>query len=150
QHQLSPQIPQGAAHLILTLEPVEGLRVMGPLANPQTMMVANTRPVLPLDVLAGQMSYPDLSEIFDKMSRLCRRVWTVEATRIALDLGSPVLANIVLLGAAGAAELLPFDRNGLEKVLQGRLGPEKTALNLEAFDRGGQAVQSRQTDGLKP
>ncbi len=137
----SPLIPEGLGHLIVALEPVEGLRILGQYGNPKLLMLTNTRPIPPLDVLSGEAEYPGLDIIFRHMQALCRRVWSVAATDIALSLGNPILANIVMLGALAALEVLPLDRVSFEKALSGLLGLDRMAINLKAFERGQEAVQ---------
>lgn len=137
-----PKIPEGLADLIIGLEPVEALRVFGQYGNPQVVTLINTRPLQPSGVLSGEADYPDLSVIINELVSLSRRVWTVEATEIALDLGSPILANIVILGAAEALDLLPFDRDGFRAAISELLPSDRLSLNLEAFDRGRKAVSA--------
>ncbi len=134
--QLSPQIPEGGAHLILTLEPVEGLRVLGTYGNPGTLMVANTKPVYPIAVLAGEAEYPDLETISARVKELTAGLWTLDATGIGLDMGAAILANIALLGAAVNLGLMDADREGFEKVIREIMPRDKAELNLRAFDRG--------------
>ena len=46
--QFSPIIPEGKCHLLVALEPIEGLRMLAPYGNPGVMTVVNTRPIQPL------------------------------------------------------------------------------------------------------
>ena len=137
---LSPQIPDGLADLIVGLEPVEALRVFGQYGNPEVMTLINTRPLQPMGVLSGEADYPDLSVIINELISLSRRVWTVEATEIALSMGNPILANTVILGAADALGFLPFDRDGFKAAISESLPSDRVGVNLEAFDRGREAV----------
>ena len=134
--QLSPQIPEGGAHLVLTLEPVEGLRVLGEYGNPETLMIANTKPVYPLAVLAGEAEYPSLQVISQKIKELTAGLWTLDATAIGLEMGAAILANIALLGAAFGLSLVEGDRAGFEKTIREIMPDAKADLNLEAYDRG--------------
>ena len=139
--QLSPQIPEGGAHLILTLEPVEGLRVLGTYGNPETVMVANTKPVYPIAVLAGEAEYPDLGTITAKVAELTAGLWILDATDMALEMGAAILANIALLGAAVGLEIMDADRDGFEKVIRELMPGPKAELNLKAFDRGAREMR---------
>jgi len=40
----SPQIPRGLAHMIVSLEPTEAIRVLKDYGNPQVKVISNTRP----------------------------------------------------------------------------------------------------------
>ena len=42
---LSPQIPLGRAHMVVSLEPTEALRVMKDYGNPEVKVITNMRPV---------------------------------------------------------------------------------------------------------
>ena len=139
---LSPQIPDGLADLIVGLEPVEALRVFGQYGNPEVVTLINTRPLLPIGVLSGEADYPDLSVIINKLISLSHRVWTVEATEIALSLGNPILANTAILGAADALGFLLFDRDGFKAAISESLSSDRVGVNLEAFDRGREAASA--------
>ncbi|MCK7503875.1 MAG: hypothetical protein MZV70_07070 [Desulfobacterales bacterium] len=39
----------------------------------------------------------------------------IDATSVAVELGNPVLSNIVMIGALAGASLLPIDRRAFEK-----------------------------------
>lgn len=138
---LPPLIPEGLCHLILALEPVEGLRILGNYGNPEVLMLTNTRPIMPLDVLAGQAEYPQLAFVLEKMKELSRRVWTVDATDLALEKGEPILANVIMLGALEGLRVLPLDRAGFEKAIKELIPANRVAANLEAFDRGKASVK---------
>ena len=139
---LSPQIPEGGADLILTLEPAEGLRVLGPYGNPGTLMVANTKPVYPIGVLAGETEYPPVETITQKIKGLTAGLWTLDATRIGAEMGAPILANIALLGAAAGLNLLHCDRFAFQRVIREIMPDAKAEANLEAFDRGAREAKA--------
>jgi len=144
REQFSPLIPEGQADLVLALEPVEGLRVLGHFGQPKVLVLANTRPVLPLAVLAGEAEYPALDLVLAKIRSLSARLWTVEATQIALDLGEPILANIALLGALEALKILPLGRAEFQAALAEALPAKRLAANTEAFDRGAASVRAEE------
>lgn len=139
--QFSPIIPEGKCHLLVALEPIEGLRMLAPYGNPGVMTVVNTRPIQPLSVLSGNAVYPDLSIILAKIGELSQRVWTLNATEIALGMGDPIFANMIMLGALSALEVLPLDRLIFEKTLADLFPAERLPVNLEAFDQGREAVR---------
>ena len=139
--QFSPLIPEGKCDLVLGLEPVEGLRVLANYGNPEVMMLINTRPIYPIDVIAGNAAYPELSVVLKKIQRLSRRVWTLNATEIGLELGDPIFSNIVMIGALSALDLLPLHREGFQNAIQEMLSPHKLGLNMNAFDRGREEVR---------
>jgi indolepyruvate ferredoxin oxidoreductase beta subunit len=139
--QFSPLIPEGRCDLVVGLEPVEALRVLANYGNPEVLMLINTRPIYPIDVIAGNASYPELSVLLKKIQRLSRSVWTLNATEIGLELGDPIFSNIVMLGALSVLDLLPLHREEFQKAIQELLPSQKLHLNMEAFERGRKAVQ---------
>ena len=67
----------------------------------------------------------------------------MDATTIALEMGNPILSNMAMLGAISALELaeLPLGRPSFEEALALLLPAKAVAQNLEAFDRGRDAVR---------
>jgi indolepyruvate ferredoxin oxidoreductase beta subunit len=143
QAQYGPLIPHGQGDVILGLEPVEALRVLGQYGNPAVTVVTNSRPVYPLAVAIGTARYPSTEEIEKALEELSSRAWLVNATDIALDLGAPILANIVLAGALVGAGVLPLAAKEFELELQESIPADRLQLNLEAFRRGLAEVKTR-------
>jgi indolepyruvate ferredoxin oxidoreductase beta subunit len=139
--QFSPVIPEGQCDLLVSLEPVEGLRILDTYGNPRVMTLLNTRPIHPIDVISGNSTYPEVSKVICKIKELSRRVWTLNATEIALEMGDPIFSNIVMLGALCAIDVLPIHRQGFETIIRDLLPSRLLEENLKAFDKGGEAVQ---------
>jgi len=139
--QFSPLIPEGQCDLLVALEPVEGLRILAHYGNPRVMTLLNTRPIHPMDVISGNAAYPEVSKVIGKIKELSRRVWTLNATEVALEMGDPIFANIVMLGALCAIEVLPIHRKGFELVITDLLPARTLDENMKAFDRGREMVQ---------
>lgn len=137
----SPLIPEGQCDLLVSLEPVEALRILGRYGNPAVQVLTNVRTVQPLDVLSGDASYPELDTVLAALGSLSRRLWRINATEIALEMGDPILANMVILGALAHLEVLPFTRRAFQEALEGVLPDSRMEENLEAFDRGARAVE---------
>ena len=140
--ELSPVLAEGQADVIVALEPVEGLRVLAQHGNPEVTLVINTRPIYPIGVLSGEDRYPEREAILEGAQSLCGRLWTVEATELALGLGQAKLANMVMLGFLSGLSLLPLELDALEAVLCELLPAEQIGLNMEAFDQGREAAES--------
>lgn len=134
--QFSPLIPEGQADLIIGLEPTEVLRVLAPYGNPGTMVLLNTRPIHPIDVIAGDVRYPELGDLLERIRALSARMWILNATEIALEMGDPIFSNIVMLGALSALEVLPIDLEGFKTVAGQLVSANRVEDNLLAFQRG--------------
>lgn len=132
----SPQIPKGGADVIVALEPLEALRVLTVYGNPQVSVLSNSRPVYPIGVITGELAYPSDEDIRKAFNQLTAQSWMLDATSVGLQLGNPVLSNIVMIGALAQTGLLPVDRRMFEKEIRKTLSMEKCTVNLKAFDEG--------------
>jgi indolepyruvate ferredoxin oxidoreductase beta subunit len=133
---LSPQIPQGRADIIIALEPVEALRVLIKYGNPDVAVLSNSRVVYPMGVITGDFNYPSLDEIKSSFEKLTAHNWLIDATAAAVELGNPVLSNIVMIGALAGTALLPIERRAFEKEITRSMSADKREINLTAFDAG--------------
>ncbi|MDZ4164813.1 MAG: indolepyruvate oxidoreductase subunit beta [Smithellaceae bacterium] len=132
----SPQIPRGHADLVVTLEPIEAIRVLAAYGNRQVKVLTNTRPVYPAAVIAGQERYPAPAEIREAISGLSAAAWFIDATSLAMKLGNPILANIIMIGALAGLAALPLSRDGLTEIVKEMMTQDKLEANLQAFDLG--------------
>jgi indolepyruvate ferredoxin oxidoreductase beta subunit len=139
---LSPQIPQGRADVIVGLEPVEALRVLTRYGNPDVVALINSRVVYPIGVITGELSYPSLAEIESTFQKLTAQSWLIDATSAAVELGNPILSNIVMIGALAKTALLPIDRRTFEKEITGNINVDKCKINLQAFDAGAGMIKN--------
>lgn len=137
----SPIVPEGQCHLLVALEPVEALRILGHYGNPEVITLINTRPIHPLDVISGDVTYPEVSKVVKKIKELSRRVWTLNATEIALKMGDPIFSNMVMLGALSHISVIPIGRPAFETTIQELLPPAKLAENIKAFDKGREVLK---------
>jgi indolepyruvate ferredoxin oxidoreductase beta subunit len=137
----SPITPEGAADIILGLEPLESLRLLAIFGSPATFVISNTRPIYPMAVVLGETGYPPLSRIKDLIGELSCKAWYVDASEIAIGLGAPVLTNIVMTGALLGTGLLPLEMEAFEGQLRDVFPDAKLSLNLEAFARGAKEIQ---------
>ncbi|MBW2336834.1 MAG: indolepyruvate oxidoreductase subunit beta [Deltaproteobacteria bacterium] len=137
----SPQIPNGKCHLIISLEPTEAMRVLATYGNPNVKVLCNTRPIHAIGVISGDQQYPDLDEITAWVAELSEAFWFLDATEKAMELGNPILGNIMMIGAAAGIGVLPLDRKDFEAALAENLSADKLELNLKAYDLGVGMVQ---------
>jgi indolepyruvate ferredoxin oxidoreductase beta subunit len=137
----SPQIPKGKAHLIVALEPVEAIRVLMIYGNQEIKVLANTRPIYPVGVIAGEMDYPPIEAIKATLAELSSFPLLLDATDEAIKLGNSILANIVLIGAASRILELPIGREDFKEVILNTLPTSKLDVNLKAFDMGAKMIR---------
>lgn len=133
---LGPLIPENQATAIVSLEPLEALRVLGQYGHPGVVVLTNDRPLIPLNVQSGQDRYPDLGQLKQAIAGLCGHLYWLPATEAAFALGAPILANVVMLGALLACGLLPLSAAQVEAVLGGMFPESKMAANRLALAKG--------------
>ena len=134
--QLSPLIPRGKADIVVGLEPVEALRVLTTYGNPQTVVIANTRPIYPVDVTSGDEKYPEPEEIQKALESLSRKIYSIAATEKAMEMGSPILGNMIMIGALLELNLLPLSSSEFRETLAKNFTAERLKTNLQALEEG--------------
>ena len=137
----SPQIPKGQGHLVISLEPTEAIRVLATYGNPNIKVLCNTRSIHAIGVISGEQQYPDLADIQSWVAELSEASWFMDATAKAVELGNPILGNIMMIGAAAGIGALPLDRKDFAAAISENLSADKQELNLKAYDMGVGMVQ---------
>lgn len=137
-----PLIPKGKAHVVASLEPLETLRILVDYGNENVMTVTNTQPVHPVGVLSGRVEYPDLQTLKKTVESLSRVAWMVNATQMAVELGAPIVANIILLGSVLGTGKLPLSTEEVEEEIRASFPASAAALNLKALQAGRKAIDA--------
>lgn len=131
----SDLIEQGAADLIISMEPMEALRYVASL-NEEGWVVSSSTPFKNIP------NYPEEETLQAELASL-PRVVTLDIERVAKDSGVPKSANIMLLGmAARFIEILSPEqlRQAVVRVFAAK-GEKVVEDNLRAFDMGLEAVK---------
>ncbi len=125
----SDLIPQGKANLILSVEPMEGLRYL-PFLSKDGWLVTNTTP---FDNISN---YPNIEDIMKEIRKIKNHV-ALDADSIAKEAGSSRASNIVMLGAASPFIDIPFEKleDGIRQLF-GRKGDDVVEVNLKALRAG--------------
>lgn len=131
-----PLIFENRATVIVSLEPLEALRVLPGYGHPDVVVFTNDRPLYPLGVIAGEAEYPDLMVLRETLSDLSGRLYWLPATAEAMKIGAPILANVIMLGALAASGLLPVGVPELEGALEEMFPEAKMADNRLALGVG--------------
>lgn len=129
----SPTIPRGGASLILSFEPLEGLRYLPWLNADSGVLVSATAP------LKNMSAYPETEKVMAELKALPRTV-LLDADAIAREAGNAKAGNMVLVGAA--AKLLPLKPESLTQAIRdlfARKGEAVVEANLKAFEHGRKA-----------
>jgi indolepyruvate ferredoxin oxidoreductase beta subunit len=132
----SPLTPEGCADVILGLEPLESLRILTLFGNESSFVITNTRPIHTVAVVIGDAEYPRLETIKEGIATLSQKAWYIDASKIALDMGMPLLTNIIMTGALVGVGLLPIDKDRFKDRFRMNFKKEQLALNVKAFEMG--------------
>jgi indolepyruvate ferredoxin oxidoreductase beta subunit len=65
----------------------------------------------------------------------------LDATEMALHLGAPILANIVMVAALVALEAIPLTQEDLAETIRQIFSAPKLEINLKALQMGAEAIQ---------
>ena len=130
----SPVIGPGAADILVAFEKMEAVRYASFL-KPDGVAVVNDYAQPSATVAAGLAEYPEgcleaMEENF--------RCFTLDAAKIAEELGNPKCMNIVLFGAMTHA--LGMDEIDWETVIRETVPPKVLELNLKAYRAGRDAA----------
>ncbi len=125
----SDLIPIGGAHLIISVEPLEGLRYL-PFLRKDGWLVTNTVPFINIP------NYPETDEVLNVIKGIPNHI-ALNADAIAKESGSSRASNIVMLGAASPFIDIPFEKleDGIRELF-GRKGNDVVETNLKALRAG--------------
>lgn len=137
-----PLIPEGQADVILSLEPMETIRVLRDYGNPNIAVISNVRPVYPPISITGEKDYPDIEEMKRIIREMAARYWFLDATQISLEMGNPILTNMVMMGALVEAKVVDLTKADLEEIIKETFSDDKAQANIRAVARGMEAVQN--------
>jgi len=137
-----PLIPEGQAHVILSLEPLETLRMLVRFGNPKVTTITNFNPLFPVSVLSGKDRYPEYEALKESIRQLSASAWFLDATGIGLKLGAPIVANVIILGGLIGLNLLPLTREDIAAELKASFTPDRVKLNLKALGLGMDSITS--------
>lgn len=133
----SPLIQNGHADIILAFEKLEALRYLDFL-KPNGVIIFNTQQITPLTVYFSNVKYPE--DILERCKKKTPHVISVDAIKIAEDLGNLKVLNSIMLGAL--SNHIEFSQDiWLESI--GKRVPKKTIeLNTKAFQKGRELIEN--------
>ncbi len=132
----SPVIEKGTADIIVSFEEMEALRTLDYL-KPDGAVVVNTERIPSMTVLTGVEEYAN--DVIEEVEKAADRVHTMDASKMAADLGNVKAANVILLGAL--VKLMGLDDIDWEDIIRKNVKEKFIDLNLKAFKVGADAVK---------
>lgn len=130
----SDLIPNGSADIIISVEPMEGLRYL-PYLSENGWLVTNTK------AFENIPDYPDYDELMKAVDEVPNHI-ALDANVLAKEAGNTRAMNMVMLGAA--ANFLDLDYAKLEagiNTIFGRKGEKIVDVNLKALASGKKASE---------
>lgn len=132
--ELSPVIPGGRADLLIGFELSEAARILGKLA-PEAKAIVNAEKIVPTNVALKKGVYLE-NEYLELLKKRVPGALLIEGTPLALKAGNARSLNVVMLGAASGAGLLPFGEDEIRAALRKSVKEKTLAVNEKAFDLG--------------
>ncbi|MEG2515092.1 MAG: 2-oxoacid:acceptor oxidoreductase family protein, partial [Bacteroidaceae bacterium] len=122
-------IPSGKCDIIISLEPMESLRYL-PYLNKEGWLVTNDTPFVNIP------NYPEIANVMAEINKLPHKI-VLNVDKVAKEVGSTRVANIVLLGATIPFLGIDYDKiqDSIREIF-GRKGEENVTLNLKALEAG--------------
>jgi indolepyruvate ferredoxin oxidoreductase beta subunit len=125
----SDLIPKGGADLIISVEPMEGLRYLPMLAK-DGWLITNTKPHINIP------NYPAMEDIMAEIEKIPKNV-ALDADEMAKRVATSKAANIVILGAA--SPYLGLKEEEIKKAIEeifGSKGSDVVENNFKALEAG--------------
>jgi indolepyruvate ferredoxin oxidoreductase beta subunit len=129
----SPIIEDGEIDVILAFEKLEAAR-WSHLLRPGGSVIVNDHEQPPTSVSLGKEKYPAQKDIETILRQRTDKVYFIEGTRRARELGNVRTFNIFMLGCLAA--LAPLDEGVWRESIARHLPAKLLDINLEAFAKG--------------
>ena len=133
----APMSMKGKVDYLLAFEPLEAVRMVAYL-NQEAIAIVNDYRIPPVAVSTGRVKYPSEEEIRQALDCTAQKVYTINATQKAEDLGNVKVVNILLLGALSSLFEISLSiwEDGIKKYVPDRF----RELNLRAFQAGRELI----------
>ena len=135
----SPLIQEGEVDYLLAFEKLEGIRWASYL-RPDGVAIINNHAVPPLSVNLGVEKYPTDDEVMQMFKQRSEKIYLVNATKKAIELGNAKTLNIVMLGCLSA--FLPFTEEAWQNAIEKHLPEKLWKLNMTAFATGRKEIEN--------
>ncbi len=131
----SPIIPEGQSDILVAFDRLEALRWAHFLTKDGKVLMNNVD-LVPITVTSGQQN--PVTDFETRLAKSLPNVVTIDALKIAQELGNERTMNMVIAGALSV--LAPFKESMWKKAMQERLPAKLLEINEKAFALGRAAV----------
>jgi len=126
----SPVIEKGNADILVAFEQMEAARYMDYI-KPDGIVIINNHKINSMVTLNGKVPYP--TGIYESISEKVNTTM-LDASDLAVELGNPKVANIILLGALVKA--MSLTSINFEKIIRESVKEKFVDINIKAFNLG--------------
>jgi indolepyruvate ferredoxin oxidoreductase beta subunit len=135
----TPVIPKGSADLMIGFEVIESVRQL-PLLKADATIILNPHIIRPF-ITEGE--YPDKQKLLNFLKERYSddQLLHIDAEKLAIQLGSGITLNMVLLGAVSGTKVLPIPERNLSDAIKNTSLPQYADINLKAFSIGADSVR---------
>ena len=125
----SDLIAKGTADMIISVEPMEALRYL-PYLKKDGWLITSEVPFVNIP------EYPEIEGILNEVRKIKNHV-ILDVDKVTKELGSSVVANMVMLGASTPFLVIPYDeiKKAIRSIFE-KKGEEIVDLNLRALEAG--------------
>ena len=139
--EVSPIISCAHGDILLGFELAEAVRMI-PKLKAEAKCVVNTDRIIPTNVALGKGLYLG-DEYLALLKKKFPEAVFIEGAPLALAAGDIRTLNIVILGAAVGASMLPFPEDEIRAAIKACVKPKLLAMNEKAFSLGFEAAGVR-------
>lgn len=138
-HQVySPLIKEGEVDILVSFEKLEAARWSFHL-RPGGITIVNNQALPPLSVSLGKERYPSDEEIKDILRQRTNRIYFVDGTSRARELGNARVLNMFMLGCL--SRFVPLKVHIWKDSLRQHIPSHIQKINISAFDQGRKEIQ---------
>ena len=87
----------------------------------------------PYTVALGKARYPDIDSIMAAMAGRVKHLIALDATALALQAGSALALNMVMLGALASSGGTPLAVDLLQRTIEQKIRKQHVDINMKAF-----------------
>jgi indolepyruvate ferredoxin oxidoreductase beta subunit len=133
-------ISDGEADVLVGFEPSETLRAAKK-CNERSVVITNLGQLPPFTVAIGKGVYPKVDEALKTLEDRVGRVISLDGTKLALDAGSAMCLNMVMLGALAKTGIIPISAESIRNTIEEKTKAAFRDMNMRAFNSGYEAVE---------
>lgn len=134
----SPLIKEGEVDVLLAFEKLEAAR-WGHYLRPEAIAIVNNYARPPLSVNLGNKRYPTDEEITDILRQRTDRIYFIDGTSRAEELGNIRMLNMFMLGCASL--FLPIKVSIWQASIGQHVPPSAQQSNITAFKQGRREIR---------